>query len=82
PVHLVNEPVKLDWSSNSLFLEVHLNEEQKMDRKLYYSLIDQTLKLLQQTLGDIPPGMDLSRVKAVVEQANGLPRLIWTRPTT
>ena len=82
PVHLVNEPVKLGWSSNSLFLEVHLNEEQKMDRKLYYSLIDQTLKLLQQTLGDIPPGMDLSRVKAVVEQANGLPRLIWTRPTT
>lgn len=82
PVHLVNEPVKIGWSNNSLFLEVHLNEEQKMDKKLYYSLIDQTLKLLQQTLGDIPPGMDLSRVKGVVEQANGLPRVIWTRPTS
>ncbi|MCG2634547.1 MAG: L,D-transpeptidase family protein [Gammaproteobacteria bacterium] len=76
PVYLVNEPEKLGWSGNTLYLEVH-RPEGVGD---YAVALDRVAARLAQMLDGVPASVEWELVERTVRDALGVPQPIWKRP--
>ena len=79
PVTIVNQPFKVGWNGDALYLEVHKPLEKdgvevKLDTtEVVYALIEAT----QQSPDT---NIDWNRIEQVIEEAAGLPRQVGMRP--
>ena len=75
-VYLVNQPVKLGWYGDTLYLEVHPPLEEDQDARS--GLLRYTLDKVYAVLTEHPVTLDGSAVRQAVEQARGTPVPIST----
>lgn len=79
PVHITNEPVKLGWKGQDIYIEVHPPLEE--DNLGYDQLLSITMGLLQKKLGkNNPPAIDALALKAALREPSGVPVLISKPP--
>ncbi len=78
PVHIVNQPVKVGWYGNTLFLEVHppLEEDALGDA----ALLRRALDLIYAALAEHPARLDGSAVRQAVAGRSGLPVAVAEGP--
>jgi L,D-transpeptidase ErfK/SrfK len=76
PVHLVNQPVKVGWYGNTLFLEVHPPLEE--DREIAADLLRFALERVYAAVTAHPVRLDGSALREAVAQARGIPVPIST----
>jgi len=71
PVHIIDEPIKLGWLADTLFIEVHppLEEDEARQRDLLRS----TLELIHQERERRPFLLDGAALKMAVEERRGIP---------
>ena len=79
-VHLVNEPVKLGWLGDRLFIEVHPPLEE--DHTARQDLLDYALGHVYAVLEKDPARLQAGRLREAVEEATGVPVAIATRGGT
>jgi len=78
-VNLVNEPVKLGWLADTLFVEVHSPLDE--DRELREHLLRYTLELIYTEHARHPFVLDGAALKQAVKQHLGIPVAISRNPT-
>jgi L,D-transpeptidase ErfK/SrfK len=84
PVQIVNQPIKLGWLGNHLFIELHPPlEEEKMTITDYNREVDKTIyEFLEKTSNDTKGGItkniriDQKALETAITEWNGIPRLI------
>jgi L,D-transpeptidase ErfK/SrfK len=84
PVQLVNQPIKLGWLGNHLFIELHPPlEEEKMTIIDYNREVDKAIhEFLEKTSKDTKGGntknirINQKALKLAIKEWNGIPRLI------
>jgi lipoprotein-anchoring transpeptidase ErfK/SrfK len=74
PVRLVNQPIKLGWDGEDLYMEVHQPLDE--DRISYESLLSLALGLIEKKTAGYGFTMDGAAVKKALEQPSGVPVLI------
>jgi len=75
-VQLMNEPEKLGWLGNTLYLEVHRKEESTD----YVEAMERVVGLLAVALDGVPESLDWIVLEKTVRDALGVPQPIWKRP--
>ena len=76
-VHIVNQPIKVGWSKNKLYIEVHPELE---DKKTHYvQQLNTALDLIEQANNKILPVIDGHLLKQALEQQNGVPVAIFEK---
>jgi L,D-transpeptidase ErfK/SrfK len=76
PVHLVNQPVKVGWYGNTLFIEVHPPLEE--DQDIAADLLRFALERVYAAITAHPVRLDGSALREAVAQARGIPVPIST----
>ena len=76
-VHIVNQPIKVGWSDNKLYIEVYPELEGK--EASYMESLDTALNLIEKANGDLMPVVDGMLLKQALEQSNGIPVAIFER---
>ena len=84
PVQIVNQPIKLGWLGNHLFIELHPPlEEEKMAITDYNREVDKTIyEFLEKTSKDRTDGntknirINQKALESAIREWNGIPRLI------
>ena len=79
PVHIVNQPIKVGWLNNTLYIEVHPELEGEGDAD-YGLLLEQALNLIEQANGNKTPVLDGAALRRALEKLNGKPVAIFHRP--
>lgn len=74
PVYIVNQPVKVGWLADTLFLESHAPLEE--DNLPVEATIAEAERTIAAKLGPDMPGVDPKAVELVVEQASGFPVVV------
>ena len=77
PVYIVNQPIKVGWSENILYLEVHPDlegNELNFEEKLNISL-----DLIEKVNNNQIPVLDSHALKSALQQSNGMPVAIFER---
>lgn len=77
PVYIVNQPIKVGWSDNSLYIEVHPDlegEEFSVEDKLNIAL-----DLIEQANYGQIPVLDSIALKLALNRSNGIPTVIFER---
>lgn len=75
PVHITNEPVKIGWHGQDMYIEVHPPLEE--DNLGYDQLLAMALELMQKKIGKNPPPLiDPQALKAALKEPSGIPVLI------
>ena len=74
PVHIINEPYKLGWQNNKLYLEAHLplQEQQIADAGDYTKLIDSINKII----GNKPAEIHWNHALSLAKNGIGIPQQI------
>jgi L,D-transpeptidase ErfK/SrfK len=91
PVHIVNQPVKVGWHQDTLYIEVHpaLAETEaedehgtipKQTEKKYLARLKMALKLIQHANNHQMPVLDSEALKEALQMHNGIPVAIYKRP--
>jgi len=78
PVNIVNQPVKVGWHRNTLYLEAHPPLEElpmNYEQRLYTAL-----SLIEQASGGKMPVVKGSVLRLALENMTGLPVAIYERP--
>ncbi len=82
PVHIVNQPIKVGWLDNTLYIEVHPKlEEQNGKSEDYESLLEEALNLIEQANNGQLPVLDGAALRDALEKQNGVPAAIFRRPS-
>jgi len=76
-VYIVNQPIKVGWSDNQLYIEVYPELEGKDIG--YADRLDITLDLIERANGNQMPVIDGMLLKQALEQSNGIPVAIFKR---
>lgn len=77
-VHIINQPTKVGWFKDTLYIEVHPNlENENVD---YEQRLEQALELIIQANDQELPIIDGAVLKRALEQRDGRPVAIYTRP--
>ena len=77
-VYIVNQPIKVGWFKNTLYIEVHPTlENEKVD---YEQRLEQALELIIQANNQDLPIIDGATLKRALKQRDGSPVAIYTRP--
>jgi L,D-transpeptidase ErfK/SrfK len=79
PVHIVNQPIKVGWLNNMLYIEVHPELEGEGDTN-YADLLEKALNLIEQANGNKIPVLDGAALRRALEKQNGKPVAIFHRP--
>ncbi len=77
PVYIVNQAIKVGWSRNKLYIEVHPELEGK--EKNYTERLALALDLIQQENNNQLPVLRGSVLRQALEQRNGIPVVIFKR---
>lgn len=74
PVTIVNEPVKVGWRGEQLYLEVHnpLEGELRTDD----TTVDKVLRLVERVAADRPVALDGEAIRRTIDERLGIPVLI------
>jgi len=71
PVHIIDEPIKLGWLADTLFVEVHPPLEEDLERS--YDLMRATLNLVHRERERRPFVVDGPALRQAVEEQMGIP---------
>lgn len=77
PVYIVNQPIKVGWSDNLLYIEVHPDlegEELSFEEKLNIAL-----DLIEKANNNQIPVLDSHVLKSALQESNGIPVAIFER---
>lgn len=77
PVYIVNQPIKVGWSQNTLYIEVHPDLEES--QRTYEQKIDLALDLIEQANNYRIPVLNGAKLKTALEQSNGIPVALFER---
>lgn len=80
PVYIVNQPIKVGWSNNKLYIEVYPELEEK--ELSYDERLETALNLIEQANYNQVPVINGSRLKQALELSNGIPIAIFERVLT
>ena len=71
PVHIVDQPVKLGWLEETLYLEVHapIDEDRLNDK----DLLARAFRLIRQRTASNPVSLDEAAVRKAVQEKRGIP---------
>lgn len=78
PVYIVNQPIKVGWSQDTLYIEVHPDLEDV--QRDYQQRLDSALDLIEQVNGGKLPVINGAKLKEALEVSNGIPVAIFERP--
>lgn len=79
-VHIIDEPVKLGWIGDVLYLEVHhLEDGLSSENIAREELLEMTIALIEHQIDEIPYDLDLEFVNKVVDHGDGMPYPIWVK---
>ncbi len=76
-VYIVNQPIKVGWSDNQLYIEVHPELEGKDIG--YDDRLNVALDLIEKANDGLLPVIDGMALKQALEQSNGIPVAIFKR---
>lgn len=77
-VYIVNQPIKVGWYKNTLYIEVHPPMENETDD--YEQRLTRALEMILQANEQQLPIVDGAALKQAIQQSNGLPVAIYQRP--
>ncbi len=75
PVHIVNQPIKVGWSGDKLYIEVHPDLEGK--QRNYQTRLDIALNLIAKENNNQQLSFDSAVLKTALDQSNGIPVKIY-----
>ena len=78
PVYIVNQPIKVGWSNETLYIEVYPNLED--EARNYEEKLDAALDLIERANHGEIPVLNGEKLREALEQSNGLPVAIFERP--
>ena len=78
PVYIVNQPVKVGWQDNSLYIEVHPPLEGQDPG--YEMLLENALDLIEKANSNRIPVLNGAALRKALEQKTGIPIAIYHRP--
>ena len=78
PVRLVNQPIKLGWQGEDLYMEVHQPLDE--DRMSYQELLNTALALIEKKTANRGTVLNGGAVRKALEQPSGIPVLISKNP--
>lgn len=78
PVYIVNQPIKVGWLNNTLYIEVHPPLEDT--HQSYEELLESALNLIEKANGDKIPVVNGAALKQALTEHTGIPMAIYTRP--
>lgn len=78
PVHIVNQPIKVGWYHDTLYLEAYPQMEETP--ATYEQRLHSALSLIEQANGGKMPVIKGSVLKLAMEKATGIPVAIYERP--
>ena len=75
PVHIVNQPIKLGWLADSLFIELHppLDEDQEKYANYMQNVLDTISDFLTELKGPGSVNLSGGALREAVEERNGMP---------
>ncbi|MGR9052360.1 MAG: L,D-transpeptidase family protein [Gammaproteobacteria bacterium] len=77
-VHIINQPIKVGWLKNTLYIEAHPNlENETVD---YDQRLENALELIIRANNETLPVIDGAVLKSALERVDGRPVPIYTRP--
>jgi L,D-transpeptidase ErfK/SrfK len=79
PVHIVNQSIKVGWSEDRLYIEVHPS---LMEKDSYRDRLDIALNLIEKANGDRMPVVNGKALKHALNVSNGIPVSISERNKT
>jgi L,D-transpeptidase ErfK/SrfK len=79
PVHIVNQAIKVGWSEDRLYIEVHPS---LMEKDNYQDRLDIALNLIEKANGDRMPVVNGKALKHALNVSNGIPVSISERNKT
>lgn len=84
PVHVVNQPIKVTWIGDSLYLEAHPNLEQALmmeetGRIEHHNLSNSDVELIMRIAGDSQEYLNWPRIRRAVRERFGYPIRIARR---
>jgi len=77
PVYIVNQAIKVGWSENKLYIEIHPELEGK--ELSYDQRLNTTLELIEQANKNKMPVINGTLLKQALRQSNGIPVAIFER---
>jgi len=78
PVYIVNQPIKVGWSHDTLYIEVHPDLDASQQN--YQKRLDSALDLIERANNGKIPVIKGAALKSALEQSNGIPVAIFERP--
>jgi L,D-transpeptidase ErfK/SrfK len=78
PVYIVNQPIKVGWLDDTLYIEVHPPLEDDLEN--YQTKLDHALDLIEKANGGVLPVIRGAALKKALQEANGIPVAIFERP--
>ncbi len=77
PVYIVNQPVKVGWLNDTLYIEVHPPLER--EEQSYQELLENALDLIEKANNDRIPVLNGAALREALEQQSGIPTAIFHR---
>ncbi len=78
PVYIVNQPIKVGWLNDTLYIEVHPPLED--EHQNYEELLESALNLIEKANDNQIPVVNGAALKKVLTEHTGIPTAIYTRP--
>ena len=77
PVYIVNQPIKVGWSDNFLYIEVHPDLEG--NELSFEEKLDIALDLIEKANNNQIPVLDSNALKSALQQSDGIPVAVFER---
>ena len=74
PVHIVNQPIKVGWLNNAMYIEVHPELEE--NQTSYQERLDKAFDLIEHANNNQMPVINGTKLKKALEEQNGIPIII------
>jgi len=78
PVYIVNQPIKVGWLDDTLYIEVHPPLDGHLED--YQSKLDHALDLIEKANDGVLPVVRGAALKKALQEANGIPVAVFERP--
>jgi len=78
PVYIVNQPIKVGWFEDTLYIEVHPPLDDSLQD--YQTKLDQALDLIEKANDGMLPVVRGAALKKALQTSNGIPVAIFERP--
>lgn len=78
PVYIVNQPIKVGWFNDTLYIEVYPDLED--EARTYEERLEVALDLIEQANNGKIPVLNGAKLKTALEKSDGIPVAIFERP--